>query len=85
MTMRSPSESLTLASESSKTDLDKLFRPFSQLDTGLTRQYEGTGLGLSICRKLADIMGGSIGVESEVGKGSTFTVILPIAKDANDS
>ncbi|OPY37077.1 MAG: hybrid sensory histidine kinase BarA [Methanoregula sp. PtaU1.Bin051] len=60
-----------------KTDLDKLFRPFSQLETGLTRQYEGTGLGLSICRKLAELMGGTIGVESEPGKGSTFTVIFP--------
>lgn len=60
-----------------KEDIDRLFRPFSQLDTGLTRQYEGTGLGLSISRRLADIMGGTISVESEPGKGSTFTVTLP--------
>jgi len=60
-----------------KADLDKLFKPFSQVETGLTRQYEGTGLGLSICWKLVDLMGGSIGVESEPGEGSTFSVSLP--------
>jgi signal transduction histidine kinase len=59
-----------------KEDLDKLFKPFSQVDTGLTRQYEGTGLGLSISHKLIDLMGGTIGVESEPGAGSTFTVTL---------
>jgi len=60
-----------------KTDLDKLFRPFTQVETGLTRQYEGTGLGLSICKKLVDLMGGTIDVESEPGRGSTFRVALP--------
>jgi signal transduction histidine kinase len=60
-----------------KTDLDKLFKPFSQVETGLTRQYDGTGLGLSICKKLMDLMGGTIGVESEPGKGSTFSISLP--------
>jgi len=58
-------------------DLDKLFRPFRQVDIGTTRQYEGTGLGLSISRKLAELLGGSIAVQSEWGKGSTFTVLLP--------
>jgi PAS domain S-box-containing protein len=60
-----------------RADRDKLFRPFSQVDTGLNRQYEGTGLGLSICKKLVELMGGTIGVESEQGAGSTFSVILP--------
>jgi len=60
-----------------KADLDKLFKPFSQVETGLTRQYEGTGLGLSICWKLVNLMGGTIGVESEPDKGSIFSVSLP--------
>ncbi|MFA5294385.1 MAG: ATP-binding protein [Methanoregulaceae archaeon] len=57
--------------------MTRLFKPFSQIDTGLTRKYEGTGLGLSISQKLVEMMGGSIRVESEPGKGSTFSVSLP--------
>ena len=59
-----------------KENMNKLFRPFSQIDTGLTRNHDGTGLGLSICQKLITKLGGKISVESEFGKGSTFTVIL---------
>ncbi len=60
-----------------KDDIDTLFKPFRQVSIGLTRQYEGTGLGLSICRRLLEMMGGSISVESEWGKGSTFIFTLP--------
>ena len=59
-------------------DMATLFRPFRQVDTGITRQYEGTGLGLSICRRLAEMMGGSIQVDSEWGKGSRFAFRLPL-------
>jgi signal transduction histidine kinase len=53
-------------------NLDKLFKPFHQVDNGLSRKYEGTGLGLSICKRLAELMGGEVGVNSEYGIGSTF-------------
>jgi signal transduction histidine kinase len=59
-------------------DLDKLFQPFRQIDSGLTRQHEGTGLGLAICRRLTSLLGGEISAASEWSKGSTFTVILPL-------
>jgi len=57
--------------------LDKIFEPFRQEETGSTRQYGGTGLGLSISKKLVEILGGKIWVESEKGKGSTFYFTIP--------
>jgi PAS domain S-box-containing protein len=59
-------------------DLETIFKPFRQVDTGIARQYEGTGLGLSICKRLAEAMGGTIHAESERGKGSCFTFTLPL-------
>jgi PAS domain S-box-containing protein len=57
--------------------LERLYKPFSQIDSGLSRKYEGTGLGLAMVKLLADLHGGAVAVESEVGKGSCFTVWLP--------
>lgn len=60
-----------------KEDLGRLFQPFTQLDSKLSRQYEGTGLGLVLVARMVDLHGGSIQVTSEPGKGSQFTITLP--------
>lgn len=59
-------------------DLGSLFQPFSQVDNGLTRQYDGSGLGLAICKRLAGLLGGAITVQSVWSEGSEFTVVLPL-------
>jgi len=58
-------------------DREKLFKPFSQVDDGTARKYEGTGLGLSICKRLAELMGGGIELDSRFGKGTAVTVRFP--------
>jgi two-component system, sensor histidine kinase and response regulator len=56
--------------------LDRLFKTFSQIDSSTTRHYGGTGLGLSIVKRLAELMGGDVGVRSEAGRGSSFWVTV---------
>jgi len=60
-------------------DIGKLFQPFVQINSSLSRQYTGTGLGLNLVKKLAALHGGTVSVESIVGKGSCFAVHLPYA------
>jgi PAS domain S-box-containing protein len=56
----------------------RLFQPFVQLDSSLAREHAGTGLGLALVRRIVDLHGGSVGLESEPGKGSRFTVTVPL-------
>ena len=58
--------------------LEQLFKPFSQIDSGLARKFEGTGLGLAMVKLLAELHGGVVAVESAVGQGSCFTTWLPL-------
>lgn len=65
--------------------VDRIFTPFVQADSSTTRRFGGTGLGASICRQLAEIMGGRIWVESQIGAGSTFHVVLRLGAPVCDS
>lgn len=61
-----------------KEDIGRLFRVFEQLDSGITRKYGGTGLGLAISKRLVELHGGRIEIESNFDKGSTFTFLIPL-------
>ena len=62
--------------------LDRLFKSFSQVDTSTTRKFGGTGLGLVICKRLVELMGGQIGIDSKVGDGTTFWFTLKLGRSA---
>jgi len=62
--------------------MGKLFHEFSQASSGTAAKYGGTGLGLAISKRFCQMMGGDITVESEPGRGSTFTIRLPMMADA---
>lgn len=61
-----------------KEDMHRLFQPFQQLEPTMTKKYEGAGMGLSLTKRLVELHGGSIRVESEVGKGSRFVFVIPV-------
>ena len=71
-----------------KTDnISRLFKEYEQLEAGATHRFEGTGLGLALTRKIVEMQGGEIAVESVLGKGSSFTIVLPLfmTDDKSDS
>ncbi len=68
----------------SKEDQEKLFKPFQQLDSRLSRRHEGTGLGLALVAKMAELHGGRITLESKPNVGSRFTIVMPWEYDEND-
>ncbi len=69
----------------SQANIKNLFRAFAQADASTTRLYGGTGLGLVICKRIVDLMGGKIGVDSEPGRGTTFWFEIPLLKAVGDT
>lgn len=65
-------------------DMEKIFTPFQQIESVYTKKYDGTGLGLSLAKKLVELHGGSIWVESKFGKGSVFTFVIPIKQEIKE-
>jgi len=61
-------------------DIDRLFQPFEQIDSTLARKFEGSGLGLALVRRMVQMHGGVVTVESQPGQGSQFTVVIPRAR-----
>ena len=59
-------------------DIGQIFNEFKQVDSGASRRHQGMGLGLALTMKMVELQGGTIGVESEMGRGSRFTVVLPL-------
>ena len=76
MLFRVEDEGIGISSE----NLDLIFQPFTQAENSITKKYGGTGLGLAITKRLTDLFNGKIVVESELGKGSVFTVYLPLIR-----
>ena len=68
----------------SKKQLDKVFEEFTQAETSTSKKYGGTGLGLPISKKMTELMGGYMEVKSKKGKGTTFSIIIPIAVEVNE-
>jgi signal transduction histidine kinase len=66
-------------------DMGRLFVEFQQLDSSAAKRYPGTGLGLALTKRVVEAQGGTVGVQSVLGKGSTFTAVLPRKVTAGDA